>query len=77
MGVLEILVPKFINGVVEEFDRAAFGGVMRGKVLEYDCMDSFHASLYDGCCVIGNGHVVAGGSGWNGEGDKPGGEVSC
>ena len=27
-GVLEVLVPKFVNGVSEEFDHTTFGGLM-------------------------------------------------
>ena len=40
-------------------------------------MDSFHEGSYDGCgCIVGNGPVVAGGLGWDGEWGEPGGKVS-
>ena len=55
--------PKFVDGLMEEFYRAAFGGFVRGIVMEEDGMDGFHAGAYNGCCVIGDGCVEAGGSG--------------
>ena len=33
-GVLEVLVPKFVDGIAEEFNRAAFGRFVGGKVAE-------------------------------------------
>jgi hypothetical protein len=63
VGVLEIVVPHLIDGVVEELGDAAFGCLIAGKVIKAGMVGSLCVDTEDGGGIVGDGAAIDGKAG--------------
>ncbi len=68
--IAKVSIPDLVDGIAKEFGGGAFGGFIRGMILDEDGMLGFPALAYSGRGVVGDGRV----GGWalgSGKGSPP------
>ncbi len=55
--MMEVPVPEFFNAIPDELGGGMFNSLVRGEVLDKDCVASFVAGPGDSRGIVGDGRV--------------------